>query len=106
MSSGNSRVGRSRDVTPHSCVPETDAAPDVLTTRPTKVRSPVVAAVFWRTFAVGQWRRHRGSRHSRFYAGKKINGRKPFIVTDTLGLLIVVSVVAASTTATAPRTLC
>jgi transposase len=29
-------------------------------------------------------------------AGKKINGRKRFIVTDTLGLLIVVSVVAAS----------
>lgn len=29
-------------------------------------------------------------------AGKKINGRKRFIITDTLGLLIVVSVVAAS----------
>src|SRR3954454_19074846 len=29
-------------------------------------------------------------------AGKKVNGRKRFIITDTLGLLIVVSVVAAS----------
>jgi hypothetical protein len=29
-------------------------------------------------------------------AGKKINGRKRFVITDTLGLLIVVSVVAAS----------
>lgn len=29
-------------------------------------------------------------------AGKKINGRKRFIVTDTLGLLVTVSVVAAS----------
>lgn len=29
-------------------------------------------------------------------AGKKINGRKRFIVTDTLGLLVAVSVVAAS----------
>jgi transposase len=29
-------------------------------------------------------------------AGKKINGRKRFIITDTLGLLILVSVVAAS----------
>jgi hypothetical protein len=29
-------------------------------------------------------------------AGKKINGRKRFIVTDTLGLLIVVVVLAAS----------
>jgi hypothetical protein len=28
--------------------------------------------------------------------GKKINGRKRFIVTDTLGLLIVVVVLAAS----------
>jgi transposase len=36
-------------------------------------------------------------RDSRGYdAGKKVNGRKRFIVTDTLGLLIVVSVVAAS----------
>ena len=36
-------------------------------------------------------------RDSRGYdAGKKINGRKRFIVTDTLGLLITVSVVAAS----------
>jgi len=30
-------------------------------------------------------------------AGKKINGRKRFIVTDTLGLLLVVTVLAAST---------
>ena len=29
-------------------------------------------------------------------AGKKINGRKRFIVTDTLGLLLVVAVLAAS----------
>jgi hypothetical protein len=29
-------------------------------------------------------------------AGKKINGRKRFIVTDTLGLLIVVVVLAAT----------
>jgi len=37
------------------------------------------------------------SRDSRGYdAGKKINGRKRFIVTDTLGLLITVAVVAAS----------
>jgi transposase len=37
------------------------------------------------------------ARDSRGYdAGKKINGRKRFIVTDTLGLLIAVSVVAAS----------
>jgi hypothetical protein len=36
-------------------------------------------------------------RDSRGYdAGKKINGRKRFIVTDTLGLLIVVVVLAAS----------
>jgi transposase len=36
-------------------------------------------------------------RDSRGYdAGKRINGRKRFIVTDTLGLLIAVSVVAAS----------
>jgi transposase len=36
-------------------------------------------------------------RKSRGYdAGKKINGRKRFIVTDTLGLLITVTVVAAS----------
>jgi transposase len=36
-------------------------------------------------------------RDSRGYdAGKKINGRKRFIVTDTLGLLIVVAVTAAS----------
>jgi transposase len=36
-------------------------------------------------------------RDSRGYdAGKKVNGRKRFIVTDTLGLLIVVSVAAAS----------
>jgi hypothetical protein len=36
-------------------------------------------------------------RDSRGYdAGKKINGRKRFIVTDTIGLLIAVSVVAAS----------
>jgi transposase len=36
-------------------------------------------------------------RDSRGYdAGKKVNGRKRFIVTDTLGLLITVSVVAAS----------
>jgi transposase len=36
-------------------------------------------------------------RDSRGYdAGKKVNGRKRFIVTDTLGLLIAVSVVAAS----------
>jgi transposase len=35
--------------------------------------------------------------HSRGYdAGKKINGRKRFIVTDTLGLLVVVCVMAAS----------
>jgi transposase len=37
-------------------------------------------------------------RDSRGYdAGKKINGRKRFIVTDTLGLLLVVTVLAAST---------
>jgi transposase len=37
-------------------------------------------------------------RNSRGYdAGKKINGRKRFIVTDTLGLLLVVVVLAAST---------
>ena len=37
-------------------------------------------------------------RDSRGYdAGKKINGRKRFIVTDTLGLLLVVVVLAAST---------
>ncbi|MEN3616201.1 IS5 family transposase [Plantactinospora sp. ZYX-F-223] len=36
-------------------------------------------------------------RHSRGYdAGKKINGRKRFIVTDTLGLILVVMVCAAS----------
>src|SRR5215211_4777224 len=36
-------------------------------------------------------------RDSRGYdAGKKINGRKRFIVTDTLGLLVVVRVMAAS----------
>ena len=36
-------------------------------------------------------------RDSRGYdAGKKINGRKRFVVTDTLGLLIVVVVLAAS----------
>ena len=36
-------------------------------------------------------------RDSRGYdAGKKINGRKRFIVTDTLGLLLVVAVLAAS----------
>src|SRR6185437_6676730 len=36
-------------------------------------------------------------RDSRGYdAGKKINGRKRFIVTDTLGLLLVVVVLAAS----------
>ena len=36
-------------------------------------------------------------RDSRGYdAGKKINGRTRFIVTDTLGLLIVVVVLAAS----------
>lgn len=29
-------------------------------------------------------------------AGKKVNGRKRFIVTDTLGLLLVVCVMAAS----------
>ena len=37
------------------------------------------------------------SRDSRGYdAGKKINGRKRFIVTDTLGLLVVVCVMSAS----------
>ncbi len=37
-------------------------------------------------------------RHTRGYdAGKKVNGRKRFIVTDTLGLLLVVVVLAAST---------
>src|SRR3954451_7950584 len=36
----------------------------------------------------------RGSRG--YDAGKKVNGRKRFIVTDTLGLLIVVCVMAAS----------
>jgi hypothetical protein len=37
------------------------------------------------------------TRNSRGYdAGKKINGRKRFIVTGTLGLLIVVVVLAAS----------
>jgi transposase len=37
------------------------------------------------------------ARDSRGYdAGKKINGRKRFIVTDTLGLLVVVCVMAAS----------
>ncbi|MEU5937307.1 transposase [Micromonospora sp. NPDC047187] len=37
------------------------------------------------------------SRESRGYdAGKKINGRKRFIVTDTLGLLVTVWVLAAS----------
>jgi hypothetical protein len=35
----------------------------------------------------------RGTRS--YDAGKKINGRKRFIVTDTLGLLIVVMVCAA-----------
>ncbi len=36
-------------------------------------------------------------RESRGYdAGRRVNGRKRFIVTDTLGLLITVSVVAAS----------
>src|SRR4029450_13676356 len=36
-------------------------------------------------------------RDSRGYdAGKRINGRKRFIVTDTLGLLVVVCVMAAS----------
>lgn len=37
------------------------------------------------------------SRDSRGYdAGKKINGRKRFIITDTLGLLVTVTVLAAS----------
>lgn len=47
-------------------------------------------------------------RDSRGYdAGKKINGRKRFIVTDTLGLLIVVVVLArASRTVTVPLPLC
>ncbi|SIO86340.1 transposase [Nocardiopsis sp. JB363] len=31
-----------------------------------------------------------------YHAGKKVNGRKRFIVTDTLGLLLVVCVMAAS----------
>jgi Transposase DDE domain len=36
-------------------------------------------------------------RESRGYdAGKKVNGRKRFVVTDTLGLLLVVMVCAAS----------
>ncbi len=37
------------------------------------------------------------SRDTRGYdAGKKVNGRKRFIVTDTLGLLVSVTVLAAS----------
>jgi Transposase DDE domain len=36
------------------------------------------------------------SGHGGCDAGKKINGHKPFIVTDTLGLLLVVVVMAAS----------
>nr|WP_147268349.1 transposase [Spongiactinospora rosea] len=40
-------------------------------------------------------------------AGKKVNGRKRFIVTDTTGLLITVAVLAASRpSATAPRPRC
>ncbi|WP_395104656.1 transposase [Actinomadura sp. SCN-SB] len=40
-------------------------------------------------------------------AGRKVSGRKRFIITDTLGLLITVTVCAASVpTATAPRTPC
>jgi transposase len=37
-----------------------------------------------------------GRRTRGYDAGKKVNGRKRFIVTDTMGLLIVVVVVAAS----------
>ena len=48
-----------------------------------------------------------GPRHRGYDAGKKINGRKRFIVTDTLGLLIVVVVLAAACrTATAPNQSC
>jgi hypothetical protein len=43
-----------------------------------------------------QGRRHRRVRVPRYDAGKKVNGRKRFIVTDTLGLLLTVVVVTAS----------
>jgi hypothetical protein len=44
-----------------------------------------------------QGRRHRRPEHRGYDAGKKVNGRKRFIVADTLGLLLVVVVLAAST---------
>ncbi|GAA5056414.1 transposase [Thermocatellispora tengchongensis] len=47
-------------------------------------------------------------RDSRGYdAGKKVNGRKRFIITDTTGLLVTLAVMAATgRTATAPRPRC
>lgn len=46
--------------------------------------------------AVRPYCRHRPRCHQGFDAGKKLKGRKRFTVTDTLGLLLSVHVVAAS----------
>ena len=45
---------------------------------------------------VGQGRRHRRGGRRGFDAGKKVNGRKRHVVVDTLGLLLLVVVTAAS----------
>jgi hypothetical protein len=55
--------------------------------------------------AVGQGSRHRRQGHARLRRGQEINGRKRFIVTDTLGLPAGVTVLAASWQARAARRL-